>query len=63
MFARLWVLICSTRMAWGADFQLLSLRTTLAQQSCAFVQEVTEALGSALDPFVENLLPILAKMG
>ena len=42
--------------------QLLSLRTTVAQQACALVQELAEHLGSAYDLFVENLLPVLAKM-
>jgi CLIP-associating protein 1/2 len=45
-----------------ADTQIVSLRTTVSQQSCALMQELAEALGSSFDPFVENVLPILAKM-
>jgi CLIP-associating protein 1/2 len=45
-----------------ADKQIVSLRTTVSQQSCALLQELAEALGSSFDPFVENILPILAKM-
>ncbi len=45
-----------------ADYQILSLRTTVAQQACAVVQELAENLGSSFDPLVENLLPVLAKM-
>jgi CLIP-associating protein 1/2 len=41
---------------------VLSLRTTVAQQSCSLLQELAEHLGAALDPFVENLLPTLGKM-
>jgi len=40
----------------------MSLRTTVAQQSCAAVQELAEYLGVSFDPFVENLLPVLGKM-
>ncbi|ORY28597.1 clasp N terminal-domain-containing protein [Naematelia encephala] len=46
----------------GLSKTLLSLRTTLAQQSCAAVQELVEYLGPAFDPFVDHLLPILGKM-
>jgi CLIP-associating protein 1/2 len=46
----------------SADIQIVSLRTTVSQQSCALMQELAEALGPAFDPFVENVLPILAKM-
>jgi hypothetical protein len=44
------------------DVQIVSLRTTVSQQSCALMQELAEALGPAFDPFVENVLPILGKM-
>lgn len=42
--------------------EIMSLRTTVAQQSCAVVQELPEHLGSSFDPFVEGLLPVLGKM-
>lgn len=40
----------------------MSLRTTVAQQSCALVQELAEALGPSLDPSLDLLLPVLGKM-
>ena len=42
--------------------QILSLRTTVAQQSCSAIHELVEKLGTAFDPFVENLMPVLGKM-
>lgn len=41
---------------------MLSLRTTVAQQSCALVQELAEYLGPAFDPSVDAVLPTLGKM-
>lgn len=46
----------------GVSRTLMSLRTTLAQQSCALVQELAETLGPSFDPSVEALLPVLGKM-
>ncbi|ORX34125.1 clasp N terminal-domain-containing protein [Kockovaella imperatae] len=51
-----------TSMIDGVSRTLLSLRTTVAQQSCAVIQELAEYLGSAFDPFVESLLAVLGKM-
>ncbi|WWC88149.1 uncharacterized protein L201_003054 [Kwoniella dendrophila CBS 6074] len=41
---------------------IVSLRTTVAQQSCYLMKELAETLGPSFDQFVEHLLPILAKM-
>ncbi|WVO13086.1 hypothetical protein L204_100696 [Cryptococcus depauperatus] len=46
----------------GVGKTVLSLRTTVAQQSCSLLKELPEYLGSRFDPFVEHLLPILGKM-
>ncbi|TXT04549.1 uncharacterized protein COLE_07368 [Cutaneotrichosporon oleaginosum] len=46
----------------GISRTLMSLRTTLAQQSCALVQELAETLGPSFDPSAEALLPTLGKM-
>lgn len=45
-----------------SDGEVLSLRTTVAQQSCAILQELAEHLGSSLDPFVDSILPVLGRM-
>ncbi|BEI94938.1 uncharacterized protein CcaverHIS019_0705190 [Cutaneotrichosporon cavernicola] len=46
----------------GVSRTLTTLRTTLAQQSCALVQELAETLGPSFDPSAEVLLPTLWKM-
>ncbi|OXG25622.1 protein STU1 [Cryptococcus neoformans] len=46
----------------GVSKTVLSLRTTVAQQSCYLLKELPEGLGAAFDNFVEFLLPILGKM-
>ncbi|WVW80419.1 hypothetical protein I302_102400 [Kwoniella bestiolae CBS 10118] len=46
----------------GVSRTIVSLRTTVAQQSCYLMKELAETLGPSFDPFVEHLLPILAKM-
>jgi len=43
-------------------FEVMSLRTTVAQQCCAAIQELAEHLTTSFDPFVDNLLPVLGKM-
>nr|XP_019007659.1 uncharacterized protein I206_07674 [Kwoniella pini CBS 10737]OCF46440.1 hypothetical protein I206_07674 [Kwoniella pini CBS 10737] len=46
----------------GVSKTIVSLRTTVAQQSCYLMKELTETLGPSFDQFVDHLLPILAKM-
>ncbi|WWC96688.1 hypothetical protein V866_003560 [Kwoniella sp. B9012] len=46
----------------GVSKTIVSLRTTVAQQSCYLMKELAETLGPSFDQFVEHLLPILAKM-
>ncbi|KJE04556.1 protein STU1 [Cryptococcus gattii NT-10] len=46
----------------GLSKTVLSLRTTVAQQSCYLLKELPEGLGATFDNFVEYLLPILGKM-
>nr|XP_018264986.1 uncharacterized protein I303_03168 [Kwoniella dejecticola CBS 10117]OBR87144.1 hypothetical protein I303_03168 [Kwoniella dejecticola CBS 10117] len=46
----------------GVSRTIVSLRTTVAQQSCYLMKELAETLGPSFDQFVEHLLPILAKM-
>ncbi|KAK4684711.1 hypothetical protein P7C73_g5453, partial [Tremellales sp. Uapishka_1] len=46
----------------GLGKTLMSLRTTVSQQSCAVTFELAEYLRTAFDPCVEALLPILGKM-
>ncbi|OCF43209.1 hypothetical protein I317_02916 [Kwoniella heveanensis CBS 569] len=46
----------------GVSKTIVSLRTTVAQQSCFLLKELVEHLGSGFDQFVEHLLPILGKM-
>ncbi|KAL1405184.1 suppressor of tub2 mutation [Vanrija albida] len=46
----------------GIAKTLLSLRTTVAQQACALVQELAEHLGTLFDSCLEPLLPVLGKM-
>ncbi|WOO85720.1 Protein STU1 [Vanrija pseudolonga] len=46
----------------GIAKTLLSLRTTVAQQACALVQELAESLGTSFDACLEPLLPVLGKM-
>ncbi|WVR05607.1 hypothetical protein IAU60_002628 [Kwoniella sp. DSM 27419] len=46
----------------GVSKTIVSLRTTVAQQSCFLVKELAEHMGSGFDPFVEPLMPILGKM-
>ncbi|WRT65948.1 uncharacterized protein IL334_002899 [Kwoniella shivajii] len=46
----------------GLSKTIISLRTTVAQQSCFLLKEMVEHLGNGFDPFVEHFLPILAKM-
>ncbi|WVQ85520.1 hypothetical protein IAT38_007685 [Cryptococcus sp. DSM 104549] len=46
----------------GAAKTVMSLRTTVATQSCLLLKELPECLGGAFDNFVEYLLPILGKM-
>ncbi|WVQ97020.1 hypothetical protein IAU59_004130 [Kwoniella sp. CBS 9459] len=46
----------------GVSKTILSLRTTVAQQSCFLLKELVEHLGSSFDQFIEYWLPILGKM-
>ena len=43
-------------------YQLLSLRTTVATNTCAFYSELSIALGTALDPFCDQLYTNLLRM-
>ncbi|KAK8865635.1 hypothetical protein IAR55_000780 [Kwoniella newhampshirensis] len=46
----------------GISKTIMSLRTTVAQQTCMLVRELAENLGASFDQFVEFFLPILGKM-
>ncbi|WWD18182.1 hypothetical protein CI109_102631 [Kwoniella shandongensis] len=49
-------------MTEGISKTIMSLRTTVAQQSCMLLRELAENLGSNFDQFVDFFLPILGKM-